>query len=180
MKTQPDKCQSELGEIIYIALGANLPSARAGSPRRTLEAALQALEKAGFRMTARSRWYRSAPVPASDQPDYVNGVAAGHWDLPPEAVLDRLHAIEREFGRVRGARNAARALDLDLIAYGSRVSEGDEGEPVLPHPRMAGRAFVLLPLSEIAPDWRHPRTGEPIRRLLEALPTDQTAVAMDR
>jgi 2-amino-4-hydroxy-6-hydroxymethyldihydropteridine diphosphokinase len=179
VKTQPDKAQSELTEIIYIALGANLPSARAGSPRRTVEAALQALEKAGFRMTARSRWYRSAPVPASDQPDYVNGVAAGHWDLPPAAVLDRLHAIEREFGRVRGAPNAARALDLDLIAYGGRVSDGDEGEPVLPHPRMEGRAFVLLPLSEIAPDWRHPRTDEPIRRLLEALPPDQPAVPMD-
>jgi 2-amino-4-hydroxy-6-hydroxymethyldihydropteridine diphosphokinase len=176
VKKPTDKPESGSPEIIYIALGANLPSPRTGSPRQTLEAALRALEAAGFRMLARSRWYRSAPVPASDQPDYVNGVAAGHWALSPEDTLGALHRIERDFGRVRGLPNAARLLDLDLIAYGARVSEGGA---VLPHPRMRTRGFVLLPLRELAPDWRHPATGEPIGRLIAALPPDQRTEVMD-
>jgi 2-amino-4-hydroxy-6-hydroxymethyldihydropteridine diphosphokinase len=178
VKSRPDKSENAPGETIYIAFGANLPSARAGSPRATLDAALADLQQAGFHLTARSRWYRTAPIPASDQPDFVNGVAAGHWDLPPQEVLARLHAVERSFGRERGVLNAARVLDLDLLAYGGRVSDGSDGGPVLPHPRMASRAFVLLPLAEIAPDWRHPQTGEPIRRLLAALPAEQRAAPL--
>jgi 2-amino-4-hydroxy-6-hydroxymethyldihydropteridine diphosphokinase len=155
--------------MIYIALGANLPSARYGAPRATLEAALESLSAAGLRISARSHWHISAPVPPSDQPDYVNGVIAVETALDPKALLARLHAIERDFGRERGALNEARVLDLDLLAYHDRVSDGEDGGPILPHPRMMDRAFVLLPLQEIAPQWRHPRSGMPIASLVANL-----------
>jgi 2-amino-4-hydroxy-6-hydroxymethyldihydropteridine diphosphokinase len=161
--------------MIFVALGANLPSARFGPPRAGCEAAVAALEAAGLRVVGCSRWYGSAPVPPSDQPDYVNGVVAVETDLAPAALLARLHEIERAFGRERRVRNEARSLDLDLIAYHDRVSDGQGGGPVLPHPRLAERAFVLLPLRELAPAWRHPRSGATIADLVRALPSDQDA-----
>ena len=164
--------------MIYIALGANLPSARAGAPRATLEAALDAMNVAGIRILRRSRWYASKPVPASDQPDYVNGAVAVETALAPADLLARLHGIEREFGRVRGTPNEARALDLDLIAYDDRVSDGKDGGPVLPHPRLASRAFVLLPLRDIASDWRHPATGATLASLISGLAPGSSAIPL--
>lgn len=153
--------------MILVALGANLPSERFGSPRHTLEAALRAFAERGIRVIARSRWYSTAPYPPSDQPRYVNAVARIETDLAPEALLDRLHEIEREFGRQRGERNAARTIDLDLIDYEGRRSDD---RPALPHPRMHERAFVLRPLGDVAPDWRHPETGESVATLLAKAP----------
>jgi 2-amino-4-hydroxy-6-hydroxymethyldihydropteridine diphosphokinase len=159
-------------ETILIALGANLPSPRFGPPRATLEAALAAIEAAGVRVLKRSSWWESEPVPASDQPWYVNGVALVATRLEPVPLLALLHRIEAEFGRTRGARNEARLLDLDLLAYGDRRLAGPE-PPQLPHPRLADRAFVLLPLAEVAPDWRHPVSGEPVRQLIARLAPGQ-------
>lgn len=157
--------------MILIGLGANLPSA-AGAPEATLEAALAALEADGVRILARSRWYRSAPVPASAQPDYVNGVAIVETPLDPADLLALLHRIEARFGRVRGAANEARTLDLDLLAYHDRVSDGPV---ILPHPRLHERAFVLRPLAEVAPDWRHPRLGQTAASLAKNLPPEADA-----
>ncbi|QEX16724.1 7,8-dihydro-6-hydroxymethylpterin-pyrophosphokinase [Hypericibacter terrae] len=159
-------------ETILIALGANLPSPRFGAPRATLEAALAAIAAKGVRILRRSSWWESEPVPASDQPWYVNGVAAVATALEPVALLRLLHGVEAEFGRIRGARNEARLLDLDLLAYGDRRREGPE-PPLLPHPRLADRAFVLLPLAEVAPDWRHPVSQETVRQLIARLPAGQ-------
>lgn len=153
--------------MILIGLGANLPSPTHGSPRQTLEAALAALEACGIGIAARSRWYATAPVPASDQPDFVNLVVALETELDPGALLARLHAVEESFGRVRGQRNAARVLDIDLLDYNGRVNTH---WPVLPHPRMDRRAFVLVPLQDIAPAWRHPLTARAVSELLEAAP----------
>jgi 2-amino-4-hydroxy-6-hydroxymethyldihydropteridine diphosphokinase len=111
-------------------------------------------------------------VPTSDQPWYVIGVAAVATALEPVALLRLLHGVEAEFGRIRGARNEARLLDLDLLAYGDRRREGPE-PPLLPHPRLADRAFVLLPLAEVAPDWRHPVSQETVRQLIARLPAGQ-------
>ena len=161
--------------MILLALGANLPHPRWGPPSATCAAALAALTAAGIRPVRCSRWYRSRPVPASDQPDFVNGVAAVETALEPAALLAELHRIEAVFGRRRGAANAARTLDLDLLAYDERVADGCDGGPVLPHPRLAERAFVLLPLAEVAPGWRHPVSGAGIAALVAALPAGAEA-----
>ena len=161
--------------MILIGLGANLPSA-AGAPRDTLERALQRLEEAGVPVVARSRWYRTAPVPVSDQPWFVNGVARVETALRPEALLAVLRRIEQEFGRERTVRNAARTLDLDIIDYDGRVE--NTPDLVLPHPRMQDRAFVLLPLAELGPGWRHPILGKTVETLILALPADQKAEPM--
>jgi len=156
---------------ILIALGANLPSERFGPPINALEAALAVLEQRGVRICRRSRWYESAPVPASDQPWYVNGVVEATTLLGPEPLLRLLHEIESAFGRVRREVNAPRTLDLDLIAYGDLVRT--EAAPILPHPRMAERAFVLIPLLDVRPDWRHPVLNRTAAELAAALPGDQ-------
>lgn len=163
--------------MILVGLGANLPHPRHGSPRATLEAALRELEDAGVAVTARSRWYATAAVPVSDQPDYVNRVVAVETQQSPGELLALLHRIEAAFGRVRTVRNAARAIDLDLLAYHDVVDE--EGPPVLPHPRLAERAFVLYPLRDVAPRWVDPRSGRPVEALLRDLPPGQAIRPLD-
>lgn len=154
-------------EGIYLGLGANLPSAF-GTPLETLERAVAAIAAKGIAIRARSRWYESAPVPrVADQPWYVNGVVAVATDLDPAALLAELQGIEREFGRVRSVPNAPRTLDLDIIAYGDRVARA--GAPLLPHPRCHERAFVLLPLRDLAPGWRHPESGRAVDALIADL-----------
>ena len=159
---------------VLIALGANLPS-RAGAPRTTLEAALAALEQAGVRIVKRSSWYTTAPVPASDQPWFTNGVVAAETSLGPEALLALLHGVEAGFGRERGEKNGARTLDLDLLAHGDTVRTGKS--PLLPHPRLHERAFVMVPLAEIAPDWRHPVLNRTAAEILAGIPADAAVVS---
>jgi 2-amino-4-hydroxy-6-hydroxymethyldihydropteridine diphosphokinase len=159
---------------IFIGLGANLPSRLHGPPEATLAATLERLAARGVTTAARSRWYESAPVPMSDQPWFVNAVARVATVLAAAPLLATLHEVEAEFGRVRSARNAPRLVDLDLLAYGELVMTG-EGGPLLPHPRMHERAFVLLPLRELAPHWRHPRLGRSLDELIAALPPEQVA-----
>jgi 2-amino-4-hydroxy-6-hydroxymethyldihydropteridine diphosphokinase len=162
-------------DSIFLGLGANLAHERYGPPRRTLEAALAELGRRGVRTVRISPWYRTAPVPASDQPWFVNAVAEVASALPPDALLAELHAVEEAFGRARTVPNAARPIDLDLLDYRGEVTLGGPGRATLPHPRMTARAFVLRPLADLAPAWRHPATGRPIGELLAALPADQGA-----
>jgi 2-amino-4-hydroxy-6-hydroxymethyldihydropteridine diphosphokinase len=146
-----------------IALGANL-----GDCRANLEGALAALDASpGVRLLARSRWYRSAPV-GPPQPDYVNGCALLAVALEPEALLERLLATERRYGRARGERWGPRNLDLDLLLMGDRRLSTPQ--LTLPHPRLQERAFVLVPLAEIAPAWIDPISGRSVAELAAALP----------
>lgn len=130
----------------YIGLGANLGDAAATV--RTAIAALGQLPHS--RLLASSLLYRSAPVGYLDQPDFINAVAAIETDLDAHALLDALLGLEQQFGRERSFRNAPRTLDLDLLLHGELVLH--DARLSLPHPRMAERAFVLLPLADIAPD----------------------------
>lgn len=157
---------------IFIAIGGNLPSARYGPPPGSFATALRHLADRRVIVAAVSRWYRSAPLPPSSQPHYINGVAAVRTALEPTRLLWVLHDIEREFGRVRRERNGARCLDLDLLAYGGLVVDDGEAGLRVPHPRLAERAFVLAPWAELAPDWRHPCSGLTVRQMLAALPGD--------
>jgi len=157
----------------YIGLGANLPHPRHGPPRATLEAALGELGRAGVQVLRVSPWYRSAPVPASDQPWYVNAVAEIATDWPADRLLAALHTTEDAFGRVRSTPNAARLIDLDLLDFHGEIAAGGVGKATLPHPRLRERAFVLRPLADLAPGWRHPVTGQTVGALIEALPAGQ-------
>jgi 2-amino-4-hydroxy-6-hydroxymethyldihydropteridine diphosphokinase len=157
--------------VILIGIGSNLAAPPAETPLATVEAALRALPVSGIQVLARSCWYLSEPVPASDQPWFVNGVASVASELDPAALLDRLLAVEKDFGRARSVPNAARTLDLDLLDYESRLC--DTLALTLPHPRLDQRRFVLEPLCELAPLWHHPRLGLTATELLARLPPGQ-------
>jgi len=103
----------------------------------------------------------------------VNAVAEISTELAADALLAVLHGVEDAFGRVRSVANAPRRIDLDLLDFRGEIAPGGPGRAILPHPRMAGRAFVLRPLADLAPTWHHPRTGTPIAALVAALPADQ-------
>lgn len=159
--------------MILVALGANL-AGPAGPPRAQLEAALAAFPRHGIHVAARSAWWTSPAWPDPSDPSFVNGVVAVETKLDPVTLLAALHAIERSLGRVRGVPNAPRPIDLDLIDFGGLVHGGNP-PPELPHPRLASRAFVLRPLAEIAPNWRHPVSGASVDDLLESLPAGADA-----
>ena len=165
-----------MDDSILIGIGGNLPSPALGPPQSVLQAAVAALADAGVSPLRRSAWYRSCPEPPSDQPPFVNGVLQVASPLPPDELLALLHTVEAGFGRVRAERNAARVLDLDLLAYGRRVTVPGAPGAILPHPRLHQRAFVLVPLVELAPDWRHPVSGLPAAMLLAMLPGDHGVV----
>ncbi len=143
-------------DLAVIALGGNLPGAYP-SMAAALTAAAGKLSAAGFEVLAVSRWWGSAAWPDPADPPFLNGVVLARTALEPEAALRALHGVEAVFGRDRARPNAPRTLDLDLIALGRCVLEGPP--LVLPHPRAAERLFVMGPLAEIAPEWRHPVIG---------------------
>ena len=144
-------------EAAVVALGGNV-AGDYGSSEALLEAALARFAEAGLPILRRSSWWRSAAWPDPSDQEYRNGVVLVEARLSPQALIRTLFMLENEFGRMRSVRNAPRTLDLDLIAHGRIVS--DDPELTLPHPRAHERLFVMGPLAEIAPDWRHPVLGK--------------------
>ena len=160
--------------MILVAIGANLAGPW-GEPRVACHRAVRELEALpGLRLLAVSGWYGSAAWPPSGQPDYVNGVARLECTesdtITPEGLLAALQRLEHAAGRVRTVANAARSLDLDLLVMDDLVR--DAPDPVLPHPRLAERLFVLQPLHDVCPDWIHPRDGRSVEAMLQALRPD--------
>ena len=182
--------------IALIAFGSNVSTAL-GSPAEMVSASLAALESTGFTLRARSRFFRTPAFPHGSGPDFVNACAAFETPWPADRVLEHLHRIEARFGRKRKKRWAPRTLDLDLIALGGAVTPSRDvvdtwmslplelqtqtapDQLILPHPRLHERAFVLIPLADVAAGWRHPITGNSVAEMVAALPdylTDEVTI----
>lgn len=174
-------------DVVLLGLGANLFSST-GSPAAALRASLRALGAQGLVLRRLSRFWRTPAFPPGSGPDYVNAAAAVHSPMGAQDTLAALHRVETAMGRVRdGGRWGARVIDIDLLAMGDLVlpdaAEQDRWRAlalpeqqqltpqrlILPHPRLQDRGFVLAPLAEIAPQWRHPRTGKTVGAMLAAL-----------
>lgn len=157
-----------------IGLGSNVPGPW-GSPQETVKKALKALNDAPLKLLQQSTIIVSKPFGVTDQPDFVNAVAEIETDLPPETLMAKLHDIELSADRRRTVRWGPRTLDLDLLDYDGLVLKGEgpslghQTPLILPHPGIAERSFVLEPIAEIAPDWKHSDLGLSAQQLLAKL-----------
>ena len=149
-------------KIAYLALGSNI-----GDREANLRDAVKHLESDEIRVTRRSSMYETAPQELLDQPWFLNAVVEVETSLFPMQLLDRVREIERQMGRRRVAPKGPRNIDIDILFYGRTVIATAELE--VPHPRIAQRRFVLEPLAEIAPDFRHPLTGKTANEMLAVL-----------
>mgnify|MGYP000921826428 CR=1 FL=1 len=156
--------------LVYIGIGSNR-TGNWGLPLGTITYGISALRKIGLRICLVSPIYATAPVGPPCQDNYLNAVVAVRTALAPEVLLARLKVLERRAGRVAGPRWGARTVDFDIIDYnGRRQGSAGTGRQrrkglVLPHPEMQSRPFVLVPLADIAPRWRHPVTGQTVVQL---------------
>lgn len=182
---------ADLSSTAAIGLGSNLASA-AGRPESALSGAISHLLAESVQFEAISRYYRTPAWPPGSGPGFVNAAALVRFPAGPKALLERLHAVEATFGRTRDLRWGPRTLDLDLLFFGATVAPDAAAQAhwrdlppdrqqreapdrmILPHPRLQDRAFVLIPLAEIAPTWRHPLTGRSVAEMAAALPAADT------
>ena len=160
-----------MNSTAFIAFGGNLIPDGFDNLEQVMSEAIKDIAKLPLTIIAQSALFETAPVPVSDQPWFINGVLHVKTDMKPADLLNALHKIEHEFGRVRMVRNEARILDLDLIDYDGMVF--DDEALLLPHPRMHQRAFVLLPLQDVMADWHHPISNKSIEDLINEMPAGQ-------
>ena len=179
----------------HIALGGN-ESGPLGSPSDAQDKAVEMLGANGVRIVARSRFYQTPAFPAGSGPDYVNSAASFQTELTPDALIAAIHRVEADLGRVRQGRWGSRSIDIDLLSADAHVRPSAEvwrhwhdlpldrqrveapDDLILPHPRLHERAFVLVPLAEIAPTWRHPVLGLAVSEMLAALPDHEKAAIL--
>ena len=171
--------------MIIVGVGANLEHPVYGTPRETCGRALDALaQHQDISIVKCSRWYQSAPVfrdgnpseTGAEHPWYVNAAISVHTRQTPAELLDALMVVESMFGRVRSVDDAPRTIDLDIVAFNDLVVETEK--LTIPHPRLAQRAFVVLPVQDLSAHWVHPKTGQSVNVLRELLPPDQDIEAM--
>ena len=152
--------------MILIALGSNI-SGPWGSPEQSVQHAMQALNRDGLKLVGASRLLLTAPFGKPNQPPFVNAVARIETHLPPLALLQKLHAIERMAGRRRATRWGPRTLDLDIVDYRGLIQSS--GKLILPHPGIPERIFVLKPIAELVEEWRHPANHLSAQEMLRRL-----------
>ena len=183
---------SFLNTLPLVAIGSNEQEAFGGA-RAIVTAALRALEAAGLPVRAASGLFATPCFPAGFGPDFVNAVALVETTLAPAAILTRLHAVEADFRRKREKRWGPRTLDLDLVSVGATIlpdratqrywmdlpaEQQRKQVPeqlILPHPRLQDRAFVLIPMARLVPEWKHPVTGNTVNQMVAALPEAEKA-----
>jgi len=156
--------------MILLALGANLPGPDGASPAASCQAAIPHLvSRTGLTLIAVSNWYRTTPITQTAMPDFCNGVIRLEGEILAKELMAFCQEVEQKFGRVHdGKTNAARPLDIDIIDLNGQIR--DVPAPILPHPRAHLRAFVLRPIADVAPSWRHPTLRLPVATLLAELP----------
>ena len=157
----------KLSNMIIISIGSNLKSNTYSSRVKACQHSVELIKETGVKIICQSSWYETVPVPLSSQSNFINGVISVETKLNSLDLLKLLLTIETKMGRTRSVQNAARIIDLDLIAYNDEIVETKT--LTLPHPRFSKRAFVVQPLYEIAPDWIHPVLGVTIKNLLTQL-----------
>ena len=189
--SQPTTCHKTV-KTSYIAMGGNVTSPY-GAPLLTLHEALRRLPSDSITITKISRFYATPAFPAGNGPDFVNAVVSVQTDLAPSELLKHLHDVEQQLGRDRHVRWSARTIDLDLIAMDDHIhpdietfrawldlplEQQQKRAPdglILPHPRIQDRSFVLGPLCDVAPDWRHPVLGQTAAQLFAERPSEERA-----
>jgi 2-amino-4-hydroxy-6-hydroxymethyldihydropteridine diphosphokinase len=160
--------------VIWLGFGGNVRGTW-GKPIQGFCRAIQALQRAGFAIVARSSLYETVPVGSVRQPKFLNAVVAIRGSVAPAALLRLLKQLERRAGRRATGRWGPRPLDIDILDFGGRITGGpasirQAGRLVLPHPELARRGFVLVPLAEVAPQWHHPRLAIQAATLIKRRP----------
>ena len=152
---------------IIIGIGGNIKSNDGSHPVIVAKKAINLLKNYSIEITEQSSWYETEPIPKSDQPNFFNCVVFGNTTLNELDVLNSLHLIEHEFGRIRKKVNESRVIDLDLIDYSNKILTNDE--ITIPHPRAHKRRFVMEPLAELNPNWIHPILKKNVCQILKKI-----------